>query len=94
MVALSVGIIGAAALFALPVLLLYGLLWWSALDIPHRLSPALDWYASFWSLGAINLATYHAFLAFRRSESASLLRLFWMSAASVLVISTCPEFMY
>jgi uncharacterized RDD family membrane protein YckC len=91
---LLVGAIGAAAMLIVPLLILYGLLWWLALGNPNRVNPALDVYASIWSLTAIGLALYHFWLAFRSTKSADRSKLFQMTAASLLIVISCPEFFY
>jgi len=83
-----------ASLFVMPPLALYFFLWFGAIDIPNRLSPALDIYGSIWSVAAIAAAIFNVRVVSAMEKGRDPKAVWLVSATSVLSVVSCPEWFY
>jgi uncharacterized membrane protein len=83
-----------ASFIVLLPLALYFFLWVGAIGIPHRLNPALDIYASIWSLAAIAAAVFNIRVVSAVDKGRDPEALWLVCAISVLSVVSCPEWFY
>lgn len=83
-----------ASYFVLLPLVLYFFLWFGAIGIPNRLNPALDIYASIWSVAAFAASVFNIKVVSAIEKGRDSQSLWLVAAISVLSVVSCPEWFY